>query len=688
MKDLFDLLPTVHRVRDAAHGDQLRTLLTVIGREVQLVEDDIARLYDNWFIETCDEWVVPYIADLLGIQALAGSASAAAASGFSQRSYVAHTLAYRRRKGTAAVLEQLASDITGWRCKAVEFFEHTASTQHANHPRPGHPFTIDIRSTYRNQFYGGPFDQAAHLVDARHIDNRRGRHNVPNVGLFLWKLQAYRLTGVSARPIGPTRYTCDPLGLDVPVFNLPQTETAVTQATTPLHVPMPVSRHTLQHDLPLYYGEGSTSRVLRVSVNDTVVPAAAVTACTLSDSGAGWAHAPQPGGLAIDPELGRVAFDVAPPGEVLTSYAYGFGGDLGGGPYDRRGSLEETLQRGVTWQMGVTRTPPAGQTSIVSTLAAAVQAWNAQPPGTSGVIALMDSRTHAADLDTPATRIAVAEGSQLVIVAAGWPAEIVDGTPMRQAGRLAPLDVRPHLRGAIEVRGTAPANSASPGRLVLNGVLLEGSLRVVSGHLGALDLAHATLAPGASSLSCDANEALTVGLTRTISGSLDVSEARSLRVLESIVLGPVHAADTTIDASTVLGTTRAQTLAASNSILLGKVTVERRQEGCIRFSYLPLASESPRRYRCQPEDAAQASRVRPAFESTRYGDPALVQLGGDCAVEIATGADDEGEMGAWHFVQAPQRLRSLRLALDEYLRFGLEAGVMLVRQSPGATPSS
>ena len=59
MKPLFSLLPAVHRLRDAAAGDPLRALLNVVSREVQLVEDDISRLYDNWFIETCDEWVVP-----------------------------------------------------------------------------------------------------------------------------------------------------------------------------------------------------------------------------------------------------------------------------------------------------------------------------------------------------------------------------------------------------------------------------------------------------------------------------------------------------------------------------------------------------------------------------------------------------------------------------------------------------
>jgi hypothetical protein len=146
--------------------------------------------------------------------------------------------------------------------------------------------------------------------------------------------------------------------------------------------------------------------------------------------------------------------------------------------------------------------------------------------------------------------------------------------------------------------------------------------------------------------------------------------------------GDVSGRDLHIDASTIFGTTAGETLHASNSILLGKVTARRRQEGCVRFSFLPFDSESPRRYRCQPESAAQAVRVRPRFESVTYGEPAYAQLARASAADIASGADDEGEMGAWHFAQAPRRLRGLRLALDEYLRFGLEAGVFIVPQQP------
>lgn len=63
---LYELLPAIHRIRDAEQGEPLKALLRVIAEQVNLVEDNIARLYDDWFIETCEDWVVPYIADLVG----------------------------------------------------------------------------------------------------------------------------------------------------------------------------------------------------------------------------------------------------------------------------------------------------------------------------------------------------------------------------------------------------------------------------------------------------------------------------------------------------------------------------------------------------------------------------------------------------------------------------------------------
>jgi hypothetical protein len=155
-----------------------------------------------------------------------------------------------------------------------------------------------------------------------------------------------------------------------------------------------------------------------------------------------------------------------------------------------------------------------------------------------------------------------------------------------------------------------------------------------------------------------------------------------LRLTDSIIDGGSGAAITAgpaeIDSCTIFGTSTLRTLEASNSIFTGNVTVARRQAGCVRFCYLPLGSRAPRRYRCQPKDALAAKRVFPAFSSATYGEPDYAQLAVGCPEEILTGADDEGELGAWHFLQTTQRLANLRASLDEFLRFGLEAGVFLV----------
>ncbi|KQC15328.1 MAG: hypothetical protein APR56_01820, partial [Methanosaeta sp. SDB] len=90
---LYNLLPAVYRARDFNEGEPLRTLLNLIEGEMRLLEEDIEGLYDDWFIETCSDWVIPYIGDLLGVHA----AYSLSAGGAKMRGYVANTIAYRRR---------------------------------------------------------------------------------------------------------------------------------------------------------------------------------------------------------------------------------------------------------------------------------------------------------------------------------------------------------------------------------------------------------------------------------------------------------------------------------------------------------------------------------------------------------------------------------------------------------------
>jgi hypothetical protein len=142
-----------------------------------------------------------------------------------------------------------------------------------------------------------------------------------------------------------------------------------------------------------------------------------------------------------------------------------------------------------------------------------------------------------------------------------------------------------------------------------------------------------------------------------------------------------------VENSTVIGKVHAEAFElVSNSIFLSKcaigdgwaapVLAKKRQEGCVRFSYVPARSRVPRRYRCQPERDASADEARPLLDSTRYGDPEYCRLSLKCPDVIRRGADDESEMGAFHGLYQPQREAHLRALLDEYLRFGLEAGII------------
>ena len=44
----------------------------MLSGPIARVEEDLEQLYDDQFIETCADWVVPYIGDLIGYRPLHG----------------------------------------------------------------------------------------------------------------------------------------------------------------------------------------------------------------------------------------------------------------------------------------------------------------------------------------------------------------------------------------------------------------------------------------------------------------------------------------------------------------------------------------------------------------------------------------------------------------------------------------
>ena len=96
---LYERLPEIYRIRDDELDPphQLRQYVALVEEAYGAIRENIESLYHDLFIETCDEWVIPYIGDLLGTSHLSGLAE-------TLRSDVANTVELLRRKGTLGAI--------------------------------------------------------------------------------------------------------------------------------------------------------------------------------------------------------------------------------------------------------------------------------------------------------------------------------------------------------------------------------------------------------------------------------------------------------------------------------------------------------------------------------------------------------------------------------------------------------
>jgi hypothetical protein len=711
---LYDLLPAIVRLRDAARGYPLQALLRVVDEQVDVVEHDIAGLYENWFIETCRDWVVPYIGALVGYQPIfdpAAPGSGARAQARERilipRQEVANTIRFRRRKGTARALEEIAGAVAGWPARAVEFRRLLAVTQNIDFLHLDRGRTVDLRRGDALDRLGGPFDPFAHTIDVRRPDSNRaqGRYDIPSVGVFVWRLRAYSVTQSPAycfEEQSPQSFLFSALGHDTPLFTKPQP----TRDRSPgeLDLPIPIRRRSFETQdrpgaggatepgVPFFYGPGKSLQIWTGPARD-LVAAEAIVPADLS----GWTYRPQPNTVAVDPVLGRIAF---PPGQspkgVWVSYEYGFSADIAGGEYPR------TLSQ-----------PPGATVYLVGTgqqlagIGDALTQWRADQPE-HAVIEIVDSGVYVEPIDIvlaahQTLQIRAANGARPVLRMLDWKASGVDG---------------------LNVSGEAPS------WLTLDGLTITGRGVLVEGQVTGITLRHCTLVPGWG-LACDCRP------LRPTEPSLSLSDGPDCLTIEHSIVGAieidrnevkrdpllVRIRDSIVDATssdsvaigaaakqcahasldirrcTVFGQVQTRTLElAENTLFNGVLRVCRRQQGCVRYCYVTPSSRTPPRYECQPDlvqAAARAQavrdglappdrdamveretlRVEPQFDSTRYGHATYARLSAGGAAEICRGADDESEMGVFHDLFQPQRADNLGRRLAAYTPASLDVGV-------------
>lgn len=210
---LYERLPEIYRIRDAEQAPlgELQAYLNVLDEVLGALRDNVEQLYHDRFIETCADWVIPYVADLLGTSHLTGDA-------WTLRADVARTVFHRRRKGTLGAIESLSYSLSGWAAHAVEMRERLMWLQHLNHQRPdagGVPplrlaasiseavrgGTMTLRDPALLSQLNSPFDPFAHVVDVKPPSEGSGGYNLPNLAIFLWRLADY--TVPVSKPVSP-----------------------------------------------------------------------------------------------------------------------------------------------------------------------------------------------------------------------------------------------------------------------------------------------------------------------------------------------------------------------------------------------------------------------------------------------------------------------------------------------------
>lgn len=662
---LYELLPAIYRIRDQEQGEPLRALLAIINEQVDVVEADIARLYDNWFIETCEDWVVPYIAELIGyrpIREAGESGETTTAQGKARnkilipRREVANTIRYRRRKGALALLEVLANDVAGWPARVVEYGTLLNQTQSLNHLNLQRGRLANLKDNKALELVGTAFDDMAHSVDIRRINAKhtQGRYNLPSIAVFVWRLQAFSVTAAPAYCLeggDSRRFSFSVLGNDTPLFLKAEPETEPTHIAEEFNLPVPISRRLLKNHLEQLYGEGKSLCIWRGSKSGKsrkgkseavwqMIPAAQIEVANLS----GWHYLPkQRDKVVVDPELGRIAFPSYPPISqgVRVSYHYGFSAALGGGEYLRSlaGQAGASIYR-------------VGEGESITTLAEALQQWQAAEPAPAhAIIEITDSKVYVDSLviefsaERQSLQLRAANGAHPIIRLLDWQTSHAD---------------------ALMIMGK------SGNRLVLDGLLIAGRGVQLHGDLHQVDIRHSTLVPGWEiDGDCEAvhpvepsleifSPKVCVSITHSILGSIQANpqvivdevdclttdsiqsatqqklspqeptsqQAQCMGIGLDYRLDPIYLsiADSIVDATsneyeaigapgcpvahvilslqrcTVFGKVQVHAITkANNSLLMGIVQVARRQIGCIRFSYVAPNSRTPKRYHCQPD---------------------------------------------------------------------------------------
>jgi hypothetical protein len=473
---LWSLVPAVYRAADSetVDGDgPLRELLDRIGASMAVVRRSIDRLWEDQSIETCDAWVIPYLADLLATNLVPSMDERG------RRLDVANTIYYRRRKGTVALLEQLAHDVTGYETRVIEFFRRLGRNRHGLDPAIGRPASAadplaaltlqrleqltglltgtpaggfaDLRNPLGASLTGTAFDEYAHRLDVRHGRGDLGWYGIPKIGFFLWRTVALRVDRATPVPVAgcPDHYAFDPTGRQIALF------TAAARGANDYGeswLPVPVWQLPAPLIEPLWDAITAAPGPVRYSDPDAIT----IWGDSLSVSATGFGDIVPVDQVRVWPEVGRFQTLAGAPRDVEAGYHYGLFSRIGAGPYDRR-------------QLGVPSPSDAPPRTRIDGGSAVTLPNAIAALGPTGTIVITDGRTLSAVADPP--------------------------VPITDVTIRANDEERAVIRTAP---GTQWVFTGDHGTLRLEGLLLSGADVVLRGSFESVVLSCCTIDPGTS----------------------------------------------------------------------------------------------------------------------------------------------------------------------------------------------
>lgn len=629
------LLPRYFWLRDAEDGGGLLDALVCgLAGQYDELRLDIDLLYDQFFIATSDPQYVPLIGDEIGVTGLAPTTG----PGIGDRAFVGRTVQLRRRKGSLATAARGVIAASGWATYIQEGRDLVNTTGSVREPGAPSPGFVQISGNTPAAELGQPWSSSGRTASIAGRPVLAGQaatgHPGPGqpgaagfpapamVSLHVWRLVSFPVAGRTPSPArdAPARvsgraFRLDPLGRDTRLFTVPappkDRELPPSRDEIPLPLTLELLAQALHSNSPPVHLTGGWS----------------LAAGDLHD----WRHPPHldHADAVIDPLLGRLLLARQTTENLAVGYAYGFAGELGGGPYGTTDDYSALPADAAIIQVA--------QDGTVSerTIEAAVAAAR----GRDASIVIEDAATYTAP-----------DGH--------WAIDVSDGLLLRIAS--AP-EAAPVLAGDLRVRVGRRA------RFELSGVAVTGTLHI-DGQ-GELAIQHSTLAPEPGRDSLRASKEVAVALSFAIVGGVEAGDAS---LSSSIVDGSITCAATLdVEQVTVLGDVSSPTVNAGDCIITGMLGGER---GLVRTSYLGQGAGSLPTLECTGPPGEGAVR----FSSTRWGDPEYCQLSLSCPRSVTAGGAQGSEMGAFNWLGQAARFARVPVVLQELLPAGIGASVTYV----------